>query len=211
MALPYLKEFGWEAAVLAITPSVIEGMPLDLALTNTVPDDVEIARVGALPAGLTRVVGLGNLALRALPFLWKAGSQLLAKSYSDGRPIDLVFFSTTQFPVMTLGPIWKRKFGGPYVVEMQDLLRARDVQRVDLWKLDVEGFEVPALEGAGTYLTKRRIGALYVELSGDNGRRIREYLGTKGYGCHLFDRGGKLRPASDELPDHTNGLFLPQT
>src|SRR5690606_16191048 len=33
---------------------------------------------------------------------------------------DLVYFSTTQFPVCILGAYWKRKFGIPYVIDMQD-------------------------------------------------------------------------------------------
>jgi hypothetical protein len=31
-----------------------------------------------------------------------------------------VYFSTTAFPVMVLGRIWKRKFGVPYIIDMQD-------------------------------------------------------------------------------------------
>jgi glycosyltransferase involved in cell wall biosynthesis len=42
------------------------------------------------------------------------------KSDIQNRRFDVVFFSTTQFPVMILGPIWKRKFGVPYVVDFQD-------------------------------------------------------------------------------------------
>lgn len=33
---------------------------------------------------------------------------------------DAVFFSTTMFPVMSLGPSWKQRFGVPYILDFQD-------------------------------------------------------------------------------------------
>jgi hypothetical protein len=33
---------------------------------------------------------------------------------------DLVFFSTTQFPFMALGPKWQRQFGVPFALDIQD-------------------------------------------------------------------------------------------
>lgn len=136
MALPYLKEFGWSATVLAIDPREIEGVTLDPLLDATVPGGVEVHRVPTVPAAITRLAGLGNLAMRSLPYLWRAGNKLLRraecgvrsgeseignpKSEIENRRFDLVFFSTTQFPVMILGATWKRKFGVPYVVDFQD-------------------------------------------------------------------------------------------
>lgn len=95
------------------------------------------------------------------------------------------------------------------VVRLEDELAARSLEAVDLWKLDVEGYEVPALQGAEELLKEHRIAALYVELTGDNGRRVCDYLSRFGYRCHLFDRRGRPVLAST-LPKHTNGLFLPQ-
>lgn len=115
VSLPYLKEFGWEATVLAIRPSLVEGASLDPSLNKTIPSEVKVVRVPAVGVGITRRLGLGNLALRALPYLWRAGNRLLAAA-----SFDLVFFSTTQFSVTILGPRWKGKFGLPYVVDFQD-------------------------------------------------------------------------------------------
>jgi hypothetical protein len=114
MSLPYLGEFGWEAHILAVDPRFVEGLR-DPALLQTVPDDVPVTRVPALPAGLTRRVGLGSLGLRALGPLTLAGDRLLRT-----RRFDLVYFSTTIFPTMGLGPVWKRRWGVPYVLDMQD-------------------------------------------------------------------------------------------
>ncbi len=95
------------------------------------------------------------------------------------------------------------------IVRLTDLLQQRGIERVDLWKLDVEGYEVPALEGARDYLTDHRIRALYVELRGDNGRAIRAFLEPFGYHCHLFATNGRLYSPT-KLPDDSNGLFLPR-
>ena len=94
------------------------------------------------------------------------------------------------------------------IVRLEDLLRARRIARVDLWKLDVEGFEMPALRGAGKLLSDQGIGAIYVELRGENGRAIRDFLESVGYQCHIFSSRGRLFVPA-ELPAHTNGLFLP--
>lgn len=94
------------------------------------------------------------------------------------------------------------------IVRLADELAARLIAQVDLWKLDVEGYEVPALQGAEELLNEHRIKAIYAELAGENGQKIRDYLNLFGYCCHLFDNQGKLYIPS-QLPEHTNGLFLP--
>ncbi len=114
MALPYFREFGWEPVVLAVAAEFSESSR-DETLMATLPEDVEIHRVRALPSQMTRTVGLGSLALRSLPYLRTKGKEILA-----GRKFDLVFFSTTLFPVMSLGPVWRKRFGVPYVLDFQD-------------------------------------------------------------------------------------------
>lgn len=114
MALPYFAEFGWEPHVLAVAAEDVGGKRDD-DLLATVPDGVPVTRVGAWPLWLTRRVGCGSLALRAFGSIARAGAQLLGET-----PFDLVYFSTTMFQVMTLGPRWKRRFGVPYVLDMQD-------------------------------------------------------------------------------------------
>jgi hypothetical protein len=114
MSLPYLAEFGWSAHVLAVDPRYVEGFR-DTVLLQTVPDDIPVTHVPALPAGVTRLFGLGSLGLRAYAPLSFAGDRLLRT-----RRFDLVYFSTTVFPSMGLGPVWKRRWGVPFVLDMQD-------------------------------------------------------------------------------------------
>jgi hypothetical protein len=53
--------------------------------------------------------------LRAFPFLHAAGNRLMARG-----SFDLIYFSTTVFTAIPLGRIWKRRFGIPFVVDIQD-------------------------------------------------------------------------------------------
>lgn len=114
MALPHFPQNGWQAEVLTVNTNYIEGVH-DPLLARSLPEGIQVIATSALPVRYTRRVGLGTLALRALPFLLKAGNRLLRT-----RQYDLVFFSTTMFPVMVLGPYWLRKFGVPYVLDFQD-------------------------------------------------------------------------------------------
>jgi len=113
-SLPYFEEMGWEAEVLRVDPDRVE-RNRDPLLVRTLPDDATVRTAGALDSDWTRLVGLGSLALRSLPFYWWQGSRRLAEG-----DVDLVYFSTTAFPVMILGRYWKQRYGVPYVIDMQD-------------------------------------------------------------------------------------------
>ncbi|GEM_PF-927237 len=110
-----------------------------------------------------------------------------------------------------------RESGEPVRIErLDDVLKEQRVERLDLWKLDVEGYELPALEGAGRWLKERKIRALYVELyrqEGDayreNGRRIRRYLAQCGYQCHIFTPWTRRLVVEKKETDSANGVFLP--
>jgi hypothetical protein len=95
------------------------------------------------------------------------------------------------------------------IVRLADELATRAIDQVDLWKLDVEGYEVEALQGAADYLQDQRIRALYVEISQKQGQQVRDYLAGFGYSGYLFQADGSLQPVPSELPVWTNALFLP--
>jgi len=114
MLLPFLRENGWQAQILAVSPDQVAA-PVDPWLAAGLPADVPVHWVNALGLGWSRIPGLGTLGLRALPALAIAGDRLLAPG-----GFDLVYFSTTVFEVHILGPRWKRKFGVPFVMDYQD-------------------------------------------------------------------------------------------
>ncbi len=113
-SLLYFSDFGWEATVVAIEPRYIE-MSEDPLLLETLPKEAKIIRIKAFEAKTTRKFGLGNSGYRSMWQYYTAGSKLLRNNQ-----FDLVYFSTTAFPVMVLGRIWKKKFKVPYIIDMQD-------------------------------------------------------------------------------------------
>lgn len=115
LALPYLRELGWEPTVLAVRPELIEGATIDPELARSYPADIPVVRAGGVSARWTRRLGVGNLWWRCGPALRRAGRRLLAR-----ERFDLVFFSTTQFAAFQLGPEWRRRHGVPYVLDYQD-------------------------------------------------------------------------------------------
>ncbi len=114
-SLPYFVQYGWEAEVIAVDPVFVESYSIDELLIKTIPEEIKVHYVKAWPANLTRKFGLGSLSMRAYFHFKKKGNELL----STGR-FDLVFFSTTAFHVMALGPYWKKKFNIPFVLDIQD-------------------------------------------------------------------------------------------
>jgi hypothetical protein len=87
----------------------------DPLMLESIPKQIKIHQVKALDKKWTSKLGLGSLALRSFLFYKKYVDQLLKKEH-----FDLIFFSTTEFPICVLGRHWKRKFNIPYVIDMQD-------------------------------------------------------------------------------------------
>lgn len=114
MALPYFQEFGWQPHILAVQPEAVQGV-CDRNLQSTIPQDVPVTYIDALPVKYTKMIGLGGLGWRCLPYLVKAGDKLLRK-----QSFDLIYFSTTVFLSMGLAARWWEKFKVPYVLDFQD-------------------------------------------------------------------------------------------
>lgn len=113
-SLPFFRDMGWEPHILAVDPVYVSGTR-DGLLLQTIPDDVRVDHVPAIPAKWTRLLGVGSLALRSLGFYLRAGNRIL-----EWGDIDLVYFSTTAFPVIVLGRYWKYRYDIPYVIDLQD-------------------------------------------------------------------------------------------
>lgn len=114
VALPYFIEAGWEVTVLTVddpTPTA----PLEPELEATVPAAVRVVRTHCCSRRWTGLLGVNNVALRSLPFLFLTGCRLLG-----GRRYDVVYFSTTMFIVLPFGRLWKMLTGVPYVIDLQD-------------------------------------------------------------------------------------------
>ena len=123
MSLPHYGDFGWDVEVLACEPDE-ESQNIEPELLTDLPADIPVSRVTPWSPAKTRRFGFGNLGWRSYRSLQRAGDELL----ESGR-FDLVFFSTTQFVVMALGPRWLRKFGVRYAVDWQDPLVSNYYER----------------------------------------------------------------------------------
>lgn len=114
MNVAHYPEYGWQPTVLTVRPED-SGRNVDERLCATLPEGLEIHRVGAISEKVTRPFGLSAIGLRAHRSLARAGDALLRNG-----EFDLVLFSTTAFPVMTLGSRWHKKYGVPFVLDFQD-------------------------------------------------------------------------------------------
>jgi hypothetical protein len=113
-SLPHFIAAGWEVTVLTVadpTPTA----PLEPELAATVPAGVRIVRAHCWSRRWTGRLGVNNVALRSLPFLFLAGCRRLA-----AQRYDVVYFSTTMFSVLPLGRLWRWLSGVPYVIDLQD-------------------------------------------------------------------------------------------
>jgi hypothetical protein len=79
------------------------------------PQGLDIVKVGAWPISATRRVGIGDIGLRAFPYL-RAGLRTAASRY---RP-DIVFFTGGPFYPMLLARTVKKEFSMPVVLDFQD-------------------------------------------------------------------------------------------
>ncbi|RZJ76723.1 MAG: hypothetical protein EOO47_18245, partial [Flavobacterium sp.] len=114
MSLRYFNDLEWEVEV-AIVNEKYSDVVKDPLLLESVPYDIAIHKINALSKKWTSKLGLGSLGLRSMWFYKRKVDELL-----KSKKFDLIYFSTTEFPLCVLGNYWKRKFGIPYIIDMQD-------------------------------------------------------------------------------------------
>jgi hypothetical protein len=111
---PYLEQYGWTPTVLTVDPSYYEGA-LDSDLEELVPSALRVERSRAISADVSRIVGVGDLGLRSFGGLYVQARRLLSS-----EPHDAIYI--TVYPTYTalLGPLLKRRFNIPFVLDYQD-------------------------------------------------------------------------------------------
>ena len=119
LVLPYLSANGIDAEVLAVQPAVVAA-PEDPWMAAGLPGDIPVHAVSGMGLKWSRIPGLGSLSYRVMGALRSSGSRHLAGGIKAGKPFNLVYFSTTQFGVHSLGPFWKKRYGVPFVMDYQD-------------------------------------------------------------------------------------------
>jgi len=111
---PHLAKYGWEPTVVSVDPRDYEGR-LDPDLASLVPRDLRVVRCRAWPARVTRRVGIGDLGLRAFKGLLESSARLLRS-----ESFDVMFVTIYPTYPALLGPLMKRRFGVPFVLDYQD-------------------------------------------------------------------------------------------
>jgi glycosyltransferase involved in cell wall biosynthesis len=111
---PHLASYGWIPTVLTVAEQDYEGRT-DPELGALVPPSLEVIRTRAVPAYVSRRFGIGDLGLRALPGLRRA-----AWSLHRARPFDALFITIYPTYPAVLGPMFKRRFDVPFILDYQD-------------------------------------------------------------------------------------------
>lgn len=111
LLLPHFAAEGCEVEVLCVDARDVHD-PVDAWLAEKLPPSVAIHRIRAGPR-----LGWGwnGLAQRSFHALYRKGNHLMRHGQ-----FDLVFFSTTEFLVHVLGPLWRAKWGIPFCMDYQD-------------------------------------------------------------------------------------------
>ena len=110
----HLPEFGWRPIILTTEPAYYE-WPVDPENERLLPADLEVIRTRALPASITRKIGIGDLGIRSLWHNWRALNYLCRE-----RQIDLIFIPVPPNPTMVLGRLAHARFRIPYIIDYID-------------------------------------------------------------------------------------------
>jgi FkbM family methyltransferase len=149
----------------------VERLERHLALNGVRHVRVVRAALGARP---------GRATLRVYPSPWESLSRL------DGAPV--------RRGGVVIPPAAEEVVE---VVRLDDYCAAHGIERVDLWKLDVEGAELEALEGARGLVARGAVRALLVEV-GERIAAVLAWLEARGFTCYLPAPDGTLAVAGPE-------------
>jgi len=110
----HLPVHGWRPIVVrAHERCYVE--PGDPDLAALVPANLEQVRTGALPARLCRLAGVGDIGLRAWPYLRRAIDRLIVTE----QPSAVLITGSPFYPMLLTRGI-TRRFGVPVVLDFQD-------------------------------------------------------------------------------------------
>jgi Glycosyl transferase 4-like domain len=118
-----LPKLGWDAEVLAPDASYQPTSCLDKDSAGFFAPDtpVHFARPSRADLGILPIKGIG---WRALMPMFRVGCGLLRNGH-----FDLVYISTSQFPLFLLGPMWEKRLCIPYVLDLHDPVFQEDRHR----------------------------------------------------------------------------------
>ena len=86
---------------------------------------------------------------------------------------------------------------------LDDITRQYEIDQIRFWKLDVEGMEPQALQGAHTLLSNKKIDTIYIEITGGNFDKVRTLLEKYDYGLFFIDDQLRPYPVYTPVTQHT--------
>jgi FkbM family methyltransferase len=103
-------------------------------------------------------------------------------------------------------------------ITLDEFCRDQRIERIDYLKLDVEGAELRALQGARGLLERKAIGHLQFEISqkmleglSTTARPVFDYLASKGYECHAITDAGEVgQKVADSSAFYENYIAVPR-
>lgn len=121
----YLREFDWHPVILTVSPEYYEEAP-DQDISKTVVEGIEVIYTKAYKATKPRVIG--DIGLRAFPFLCEAALKLIKK-----RQIDFIWIPIPSFYTSLLGRLLHEKTAVPYGIDYIDPW-VRDIHNRKDWR-----------------------------------------------------------------------------
>ena len=110
-----LPKLGWQVEILSPNTAYQLRSCLDSDGAEFFAPDTLTHFVPQFWPALFRTLGFGSIGWRAIIPMFCAGRKLLRQ-----RRFDLVYFSTTQFSLFLLGPVWQRQLAVPFVLDFHD-------------------------------------------------------------------------------------------
>jgi glycosyltransferase involved in cell wall biosynthesis len=121
-----LPAAGWDVEILCPGDGYQQPSCMDNDSAEFFTPDAIAHYVPEFLPRLFRWLGFGSIGWRALLPMLRTGRRLLLK-----RQFDLIYFSTTQFPLFLLGPAWRLSRGVPYVLDIHDPIIRETAARAD--------------------------------------------------------------------------------
>jgi hypothetical protein len=121
----FLHDYGWHPILLTVSAEYYEEAP-DPDIAKTASPDIEVVYTRAYKAGKPRIIG--DIGLRAFPFLFKEAITLL-----KSRKIDFIWIPVPSFYSALLGRLLHAKTGTPYGIDYIDPW-VRDISNRQDWR-----------------------------------------------------------------------------
>ena len=93
---------------------------------------------------------------------------------------------------------------------LDEIAQRCELNRIRFWKIDLEGMELDALQGADELLSNKRIDAIFIEVTGGNFHKVKETLEKHAYGLYsINDNLNPVRVINPLTPHTTVYVCLP--